>query len=304
MEAEGRGHGVLSAFRSYASTNPQESTGCLWMKWRTAIDLYSAGGSACAARQTASEGRRVVLVDVEHPHRVCRKTVEIGRFLTLRPDSSPHRFRSTEPASPDWKIERYPRRAALAAMPKWHGLRGSSNSRRRETQSNISSPLILWLAGSLWSAPCGNVCVCTRPRTVVSASPEAMIRYARREAFTVLLGTVTAVDTTARDSVVSPYGPTAHGPYFVYATAVRYTLAVERTWKGPSAPEVTLTDYDVGGECGRSYRMGQAYLVYAQKDQRSEEVMGLTTTICSRVLLESQAELDRRVLGPGGSRRG
>jgi hypothetical protein len=89
------------------------------------------GGSACAARQIASEGRRVVLVDVEHPHRVCRKTVEIGRFLTLRPDSRPHRFRSPEPASPNWKIERYPRKAALAAMPKWHGLRGSSNSRAR-----------------------------------------------------------------------------------------------------------------------------------------------------------------------------
>jgi hypothetical protein len=99
--------------------------------------------------------------------------------------------------------------------------------------------------------------------------------------------------------VVSPHGPSTARKYLVYPTAVRYTFAVERTWKGPVTSEVTITDYDVGGECERGYQKGQAYLVYAQKDQRRAEATELTTTVCSRVLLKSAADADRRLLGKG-----
>lgn len=126
-----------------------------------------------------------------------------------------------------------------------------------------------------------------------------MLRYVQREANAILLGRVIAVDTTARDSVKSPYGTSARDQYFVYPTAVQYTLAVERSWKGPQTSTITITDYDVGSECGRSYEKGQAYLIYAQKDRRREEVTSLTTTICSRVFLRSEADAERRRLGKG-----
>jgi hypothetical protein len=158
--------------------------------------------------------------------------------------------------------------------------------------------LVLGLAGSVGPAPCGNVCACGVPLSAAS-SPESNRRYTQREAYTILLGTVIAVDTTARDSVKSPYGTSARARFLVYPTAVRYTLAVERSWKGPLASAVTITDYDVGGECARRYEKGQAYLIYAQKDRRREEVTGLTTTICSRVLLRSKMDAEQRRLGKG-----
>jgi hypothetical protein len=166
-----------------------------------------------------------------------------------------------------------------------------------------SYALGLWLTGTLVPAPRGNVCACAVPLSV-AFSPEAMMRYARQGAYTIVLGTVTAVDTTARDSVPWPDTTSRGRQYLVYPTAVRYTLAVERRWKGPVTWEVTITDYDAGGECGRSYEKGQAYLVYAQKDPRLEDVAGLTTTICSRVMLERDAAADRRVLGRGRALRG
>jgi hypothetical protein len=161
-----------------------------------------------------------------------------------------------------------------------------------------SYSLVLWLVANVTPASCGTQCVCPVPQSVAS-SPERMMRHARQGAFTIVLGTVIAVDTTAHDSVVSPYGTSTVPKYLVYPTAVRYTFAVERTWKGPVASEVTITDYDVGSECERGYQKGQAYLVYAQKDQRRAGVNELTTTICSRVLLKSAAAADRRLLGRG-----
>jgi hypothetical protein len=56
----------------------------------------------------------------------------------------------------------------------------------------------------------------------------------------IVLGTVIALDTTARDSVLDR---TLTAPrFFVCPTAIRYTLAGGRIWKGALAPMVTITD--------------------------------------------------------------
>ena len=87
----------------------------------------------------------------------------------------------------------------------------------------------------------------------------------------------------------------------VYPTAVRYTFAVERYWKGPGASQVTVTDYDVGGECGRFFEKGVSYLVYARKDPDLDDPTALTADVCSRVWLAPRADEDLRILGKGHS---
>lgn len=145
---------------------------------------------------------------------------------------------------------------------------------------------------------CGESCLCAVPASVDVSSPEKMARYAGRGAYSIVLGTVIGVDTMARDSVkVDSTGTTLR--YYVYPTVMRYTLAVARTWKGPLVPTVTIADYDVGSPCSRPYVRGQEYLVYANKDQRSDGPTELTTRFCSRVMLKNQASMDRRLLGAG-----
>jgi hypothetical protein len=130
------------------------------------------------------------------------------------------------------------------------------------------------------------------------SSPEGAVRFARQGAAAIVLGTVIAVDTTARDSVW-PGNASPVRRHLVYPTVVRYTFAIERTWKGFVARELAITDYEVGSPCARAYDKGKAYLVYAQKDQRTRGPTGLTTWFCSRVLLKQHAATDLRLLGNG-----
>jgi hypothetical protein len=162
----------------------------------------------------------------------------------------------------------------------------------------ISYALSIWLALGTGAPLCGESCLCAVPASVDVSSPKKMARYAGRGAYSIVLGTVIGVDTMARDSV--KVDSTSTTPrYFVYPTVMRYTLAVERTWKGPLVPTVTIADYNVGSPCSRSYAKGQEYLVYAHKDQRSDGPTELTTAFCSRVMLKNQASMDRRLLGAG-----
>jgi hypothetical protein len=158
--------------------------------------------------------------------------------------------------------------------------------------------LSLWLALGAGPPGCGESCLCGVPAAVDVSSPEKMARYAWRGAYSIVLGTVIGVDTTARDSVnVDSTSTTPR--YFVYPTVLRYTLAVERTWKGPLVPTVTIADYNVGSACSRPYAKGEEYLVYAARDQRSDGPTELTTTFCSRVMLKSQASMDLHLLSIG-----
>ena len=161
-----------------------------------------------------------------------------------------------------------------------------------------SYALSLWLALGTGLPLCGESCLCAVPASVDVSTPKKMAQYARRGAYSIVLGTVIGVDTTAHDSVkVDSTSPTPR--YFVYPTVVRYTLAVERTWKGPLVPAVTIADYNVGSPCSRSYAKGQEYLIYANRDQRSDGPTELTTGFCSRVMLKSEESMDRRLLGAG-----
>jgi len=159
--------------------------------------------------------------------------------------------------------------------------------------------LTLWLAGGPDPGRFSTVCVCTLPAGVRS-SRAAVIRHARRDAFTVFVGAVTAIEVAIRDSVPWPDSGSVERRYFIYPTAMRYTLEVERVWKGAGASKVTITDYAAGTECAQPYALGQTYLIYAQKDLRTEAVTALTTTICSRILFkEEEIAAEWRLLGSG-----
>ncbi|MDQ0417357.1 hypothetical protein J2Z48_001530 [Croceifilum oryzae] len=67
------------------------------------------------------------------------------------------------------------------------------------------------------------------------------------------------------------------------------TLHVSKRWKGELDPELTVYTALSGAACGFEFEMGKEYLVYATKENGH-----LTTTICSRtkLLSEAQADLD------------
>ena len=160
--------------------------------------------------------------------------------------------------------------------------------------------LTLALGTSAGSDPCRASCYCAIPSSA-GTTPVTLSRYHRKRSHVVILGTVVVVDTTMRDSVAYPHRDGATQRYLVYPTSVRYTLRVERSWKGPRLSEVVVTDYFPSSACAGPYAKGQAYLVYAQKDQRVLGATGLTTTLCSRVLFSRDAAADRQALGPGRS---
>jgi hypothetical protein len=80
---------------------------------------------------------------------------------------------------------------------------------------------------------------------------------------------------------------------------IQYTFAVERSWKGPREQQLVVTNYDVDTSCGRVYKSGVSYLVYADKDRQGAGAQALSTYSCSRVHSGAEAEDDLKVLGTG-----
>mgnify|MGYP001371457583 CR=1 FL=1 len=74
----------------------------------------------------------------------------------------------------------------------------------------------------------------------------------------------------------------------------RYSLAVQRVWKGELKPSIAL--FTVANVCGRRLSVEQDYLFYASVDDGQ-----LSDTACSRTRLASTADEDLAVLGPGRS---
>jgi hypothetical protein len=150
---------------------------------------------------------------------------------------------------------------------------------------------------------CDTRCPCVVPTGVDWHSAAAMVPRSPRAASAVFLGRVIAVDTVARDT--SP--PAPHSTQFpgrvIRVRAVRYTFAVQRSWKGPRTRELQVASYDVDTSCGREYTAAASYLVYADEDRRRAASNGLSTYSCSRALLATQAGEDLELLGAGRAPR-
>ena len=75
---------------------------------------------------------------------------------------------------------------------------------------------------------------------------------------------------------------------------VEYEFAVSRTWKGPSSEKITLQTTASSAACGRSFQLGETYLVYSHQQD------GIASDhLCSRTSLASEATEDFAALGSG-----
>ncbi len=79
----------------------------------------------------------------------------------------------------------------------------------------------------------------------------------------------------------------------------RYVFEVDRVWKGDIGPRVEISTALHSASCGRSYRIGSRYVVYARKNASDTWTDGL----CSRTRTSQSAAEDLQVLGRGRSPR-
>jgi hypothetical protein len=77
---------------------------------------------------------------------------------------------------------------------------------------------------------------------------------------------------------------------------IRFSFEVIRHFKGDPGPKVTVETAGHSAACGRSFRQGVPYLVYAR--ERNGQ---LIDNLCSRTRLSSEASEDFEVLGEGES---
>lgn len=75
----------------------------------------------------------------------------------------------------------------------------------------------------------------------------------------------------------------------------RYSFEVDRVFKGEVGPRVEISTALHSATCGRSYKIGTQYVVYARKGPSGE----LTDMLCSRTRATSSAAEDLQVLGAG-----
>ena len=156
------------------------------------------------------------------------------------------------------------------------------------------------LAALLWSAmSCANLCPCVVPVGVDWHSAAVMAPRARQDAYAVFRGTVIRADTVARDTFNLGHDPAQSPHLVVHAKEIRYTLSVDRVWKGPRERDLVLMSYRMHTSCGRDYAVGETYLIYADRDRQSAAKTQVTTYSCSRVRSGHELEHDLQVLGPG-----
>jgi len=87
-------------------------------------------------------------------------------------------------------------------------------------------------------------------------------------------------------------------PAFISVPGKTVILQVGKIWKGISQSQVKIATGQGGGDCGYDFVMGQEYLVYAVKSD-SYGTNSLSTIICDRTDVLSQAQGDVAVLGEG-----
>ena len=75
----------------------------------------------------------------------------------------------------------------------------------------------------------------------------------------------------------------------------RYRFEVDRVWKGDVGPSVEISTALHSATCGRSYKIGTQYVIYARRSPSGE----LTDMLCSRTRATTSAGEDLLVLGAG-----
>jgi hypothetical protein len=75
-----------------------------------------------------------------------------------------------------------------------------------------------------------------------------------------------------------------------------FPVEVSRVFKGDIGAQVTIRTADNSAACGRSYEVGQSYLIYAHQ---VDDAWG--DGLCSRTRLSAEADEDFAALGPGSS---
>ncbi|MFE8700017.1 hypothetical protein ACFYKX_05190 [Cytobacillus sp. FJAT-54145] len=74
---------------------------------------------------------------------------------------------------------------------------------------------------------------------------------------------------------------------------------VSLSWKGVSESQIIIVTGQGGGDCGFEFRIGEEYLVYANKSPLYGENEALSTGICDRTTEISVAAEDILILGKG-----
>lgn len=74
-----------------------------------------------------------------------------------------------------------------------------------------------------------------------------------------------------------------------FGGVVTYEFEVERYWKGAVESNVSVNTPSSGSACGRRFRIGERYLVYAQVDSQTGDMID---TICSRTRESERADED------------
>jgi len=156
------------------------------------------------------------------------------------------------------------------------------------------------MLGHLILAPLRVVGACTLcPCVIVPgenlADPATLVPRAQEEATAIFAGQVVRVDTV--ETMPSPFPPDTLSrmarPRVV--SRLRYTVLVERVWKGHLARSVEVVAQTLISSCGNELGLNERYLVYAAGPLDSLAVDG-----CARVvpgLHVSEGEL--RALGLG-----
>lgn len=80
---------------------------------------------------------------------------------------------------------------------------------------------------------------------------------------------------------------------------------VSKVWKGNISETVDVVTAISSASCGYAFETGNNYIVYAYKDSFTEHAYGeLTTQLCTRTKLLSEAQEDLSELGPGQNPEG
>lgn len=127
--------------------------------------------------------------------------------------------------------------------------------------------VLLLVPGLLFVNPKrADACSCMRPPAPLTALEQATAVFA---------GKVTSINQTE-------------------AYNLQITFQVSQTWKGEAEKTLVVDTPLNSAMCGIYFEIGEKYLVYAYGDENQ-----LSTNLCSRTKLTSQAEEDLLMLGGG-----
>jgi hypothetical protein len=140
--------------------------------------------------------------------------------------------------------------------------------------------------------PCGS-CPCVILPGEDLSQPATMVPRAQREAAAIFAGRVVTVDTISMGQTWLPSDTAQSRRLLRWADTVRYTFQVSATWKGKRGQATVVTVPSAHSSCGRSFDVGEMYLVYAER--------GGVASSCARVQRLAEAGADLAILGKGQS---